>query len=70
MLSEQPTLVIRDKITTTHNLAVPTSPRILGRGDLSDRYALLNYRALIYSACEDSRSHGRSYLHHNSYSYF
>jgi hypothetical protein len=70
MLLEQSTLVIRDKITTAHNLAVPTSPRILRHGDLTERHALLNYRALIYSACEDSKYHRRSYLQDNSYSHF
>lgn len=70
MLPEQSTLVIQDKITTAHNLAVPTSPRILRHGDLSKRHALLNYRAFIDRACEDSKCHRRSYLQYNSYSHF
>ena len=70
MLPEQSTLVLRDKITTTHNLAIPTSPRMLRHGDLTARHALLNYRAFIYSACEDSKCHRRSYLQYNSYNHF
>jgi hypothetical protein len=70
MLSEHATLVIRDKITTTDNLSAPTSLHILSRGGLSERHALLNYRAFTYSACKDSKGYARSYLQHNSYSHF
>jgi len=70
MLLEQSTRVKRDKITTAHNLTIPTNPRVLRHGDLTERHALLNYRAFIYSACEDSNSHRRSYLQDNSYSHF
>jgi hypothetical protein len=70
MLLEQSTHVKRDKITTAHNLAVPTSPRILRHGDLTERHALLNYRAFIYSACEDSFNDDTCYLQNNSYSHF
>lgn len=62
MLLEQPTIVIRDKITTVHHLAIPTSPRILRHGDIAERRARLNYRVLTHSSstCGDSRSHGWS----------
>jgi hypothetical protein len=71
MLPEQPALVIQDEITTTHTLAIPTSPRILKHGDISTRHAPLNYRASTYSysACRDSRSNNSCYLTYNRYSH-
>lgn len=47
MLLEQSTHVKRDKITTAHNLAVPTNPRMLRHSDRTERHAQLNYRAYI-----------------------
>jgi hypothetical protein len=70
MLLEQSTHAKQDKITTTHDLAVPTNPRLLRHGDHTERHALLNYRAYIYRACEDSKYHRRCYLQNNSYSHF